>query len=373
MEDREAVSGMNDLVQTVSKFVAFSKDGILILDESGSLIEWNPAMEQLTGLLRSEVMGKKVWDIQYSLLPDARKGTSTYDHFRQVVQSILETGRSHALERTHEHEIRHTDATVRTVESFLFAIPTSKGFMISGILRDITDRKRADRALREANRKLNLMGSITRHDINNQLTILSGYHMLLETGSPGLPPAEIFSILNRATTKIQKILAFTKEYQDVGVKSPKWQPVYEMISSIRSVFDTAQVTISIEPACRDIEIFADPMLVKVFYNLIDNSLRHGVHVSEIRFSCARKNDHLCLIYEDNGAGIPDTIRPVLFERGKGKNTGYGMFLVREILAITGFTIVEKGEAGKGARFEIVIPGGSFRVVDTGGSTPPIRE
>ena len=373
MEDREAVPGLKDLVQTVSKFVEFSKDGILILDESGSLTAWNPALEDLTGLMRSEVLGKKVWDVQYSLLPDARKDTSTHDHFRQVVLSMLETGRSPALERTHEHEIRHTDASVRTVESFLFAIPTSKGFMISGILRDITERKRADRALLEANRKLNLMGSITRHDINNQLTILSGYHMLLETGSPGLPAAEIFSILNRATTRIQKILAFTKEYQDVGVKSPVWQQLDALISRAKSTLETAHVTISLEPSCRDIEILADPMLVKVFYNLIDNSLRHGEHVSEIRFSCARENDNLYLIYEDNGAGIPDTIRPVLFERGKGKNTGYGMFLVREILAITGFTIAEKGEAGKGARFEIVVPAGSFRVVDTGGPTPPIRE
>jgi PAS domain S-box-containing protein len=355
--------------EKVSRFVEFSKDGILIIDETGSLIAWNPAMEQISGRPRSEVLGKKVWDIQYSLLPDARKLPATYDHLRDLVMTILETGRSSSLERTHEHEIQRGDFTVRTVESFLFTIPAQKGFLVSGIMRDITDRKQADHALMEANRKLNLMSSITRHDINNQLMIISGYLMLLETGSPALPPGEIIGILNRAAAKIQKILAFTKEYQDVGVKSPVWQPLSGIIGAAISTLGTSHLTISIAPSCRDVEVFADPMIVKVFYNLVDNSLRHGETVSEIRVSCNRENDDLTIVYEDNGTGIADAIRPVLFERGKGKNTGYGMFLIREILAITGFTIAEKGTSAQGVRFEIRVPRGSYRTPGTGMPAP----
>jgi sensor histidine kinase regulating citrate/malate metabolism len=70
-----------------------------------------------------------------------------------------------------------------------------------------------------------------------------------------------------------------------------------------------------------------------------------------------------IVYEDDGIGISDKIRTVLFKRGKGKNTGYGMFLIREILTITGFSIAETGESGKGARFEIVVPECSFRETD----------
>jgi hypothetical protein len=50
----------------------------------------------------------------------------------------------------------------------------------------------------------------------------------------------------------------------------------------------------------------------------------------------------------------------IFELGFGKNTGYGLFLVREVLSITGFSIRETGEEGKGARFEISIPPGMYR-------------
>ena len=70
-----------------------------------------------------------------------------------------------------------------------------------------------------------------------------------------------------------------------------------------------------------------------------------------------------IVYEDNGIGISDKILPVFFERGNGKKTGYGMFLIREILMITGISITETGESGKRPRFEIVVPDGSFRDTD----------
>jgi len=368
MTMEEEVPGLCE--EKLSRFLEFSRDGILIVDETGSITAWNPAMEEISGRSRSDILGKKIWDVQYSLLPDAKKVPSALDHIRDQAQDILGTGSSPSLGHTHEHEILRPDLTVRTVESFLFTIPTEKGFLVSGIMRDITDRKKADHTLREVNRKLGLLSSITRHDINNQLMIFSGYLMLLDGENPALPRSEIMGILNRATAKIQKILAFTKEYQAVGITAPAWQPIGEIISMAKATLDTARVTLAIAPSCQNTEVLADPMIVRVFYNLLDNSLRHGETVTEIRFSCHREGGNLLIVYEDNGTGIAETIRPVLFERGKGKNTGYGMFLIREILAITGFTIAEKGATAGGVRFEITVPPGSFRAAGPGRSEPP---
>ncbi len=69
---------------------------------------------------------------------------------------------------------------------------------------------------------------------------------------------------------------------------------------------------------------------------------------------------LILLFEDNGAGIPVEDKPRLFTKGFGKNTGLGLFLSREILSITGISITENGEPGKGARFEIAVPKGMYR-------------
>jgi signal transduction histidine kinase len=101
---------------------------------------------------------------------------------------------------------------------------------------------------------------------------------------------------------------------------------------------------------------------KVFYNLIENSIRHGEHVTTVWFSAEENGDGLILRYRDNGIGIPENDKSKLFLKEFGKNTGLGLFLSREILSITGITITENGEPGKGARFEIMVPKGSYRFV-----------
>jgi signal transduction histidine kinase len=112
-----------------------------------------------------------------------------------------------------------------------------------------------------------------------------------------------------------------------------------------------------------ISVFADPMMEKVLFNLLDNSVRHGGRVTGISVTSRESGGDLILIWEDNGIGIPDEHKERIFERKFGKNTGLGMFLIREILSLTGITIRETGVPGKGARFEILVPKGAFK---TGG-------
>ena len=107
-------------------------------------------------------------------------------------------------------------------------------------------------------------------------------------------------------------------------------------------------------------MYADPLFEKIFYNLIDNSLRHGKQVSEIAITSKKDESGVTLVYEDNGTGIPPAEKVRIFERGYGKNTGLGLYLVQEILSLTDITIQETGKPGHGARFEIQIPQQSFR-------------
>ena len=100
---------------------------------------------------------------------------------------------------------------------------------------------------------------------------------------------------------------------------------------------------------------------KVMYNLVDNSVRHGVNLTKIRLSCHQKSGDMIIWYEDNGGGIIEAEKEKIFTKGFGKNTGLGMFLIREILSITGITIIETGEAGVGVRFEVLVPAGKWRI------------
>jgi signal transduction histidine kinase len=143
------------------------------------------------------------------------------------------------------------------------------------------------------------------------------------------------------------------------MQKPLWQPVDAALRKAASLLPADSITLSLE-GLEGIEIYADPLLVKVFYNLIDNSLRHGRQVSRIRIFAGMQGSGLRIVYTDDGIGISDGDKEKVFVRGKGRNTGMGLFLIREILAITGITIRENGEPGRGVRFEIAVPQERFR-------------
>ena len=113
-----------------------------------------------------------------------------------------------------------------------------------------------------------------------------------------------------------------------------------------------------------VEVYADALIEKVFYNLIENSLRHGGRVTHLSFSFEEEQNGAVITYRDDGEGISLEFKKKLFQRGFGKHTGLGLFLSREILSITGITITENGEPKNGVRFEIRVPKGSYRVTST---------
>jgi signal transduction histidine kinase len=228
----------------------------------------------------------------------------------------------------------------------------------STIAHDITDRKMAEKALEKTTKKLQLLNSITRHDMLNRITALLGY---LELSRDIIKDPLLIEYNQKELImikEIQKQIEFTRAYQDIGIKLPEWQNVHKSILTAASQLNTG--SIAVEPCEKTIEIYADPLLEKVFYNLIDNSIRYGEKLTRIR--CTHQvNEHgLILIYEDDGVGIPPEDKPKIFKKGFGKNTGLGLFLSHEILAITAITITENGEPNKGSRFEIRVPNGMYR-------------
>jgi len=162
--------------------------------------------------------------------------------------------------------------------------------------------------------------------------------------------------LEAATRAIRSQIEFTRVYQDLGTHEPQWQDLGMIMHRIH-----VPKTVTLNTSVDGVEVFADPMLEKVFSNLLDNSVRHGQHVTSIRVSHSKSEEGITIIWEDNGGGIAEEEKERIFERGFGKNTGYGLFLVSEILSISGITIRETGTEGHGARFEISVPSGGYRL------------
>jgi len=246
--------------------------------------------------------------------------------------------------------IYYTAAPVRdTSGSIIGAVET---------LNDITERKQLESALELTLRKLNLLSTITRHDILNKLTILSGALYLVEEYVSDPDGCEHLSRAKKTAGIIQHQIAFTREYQELGIKAPAWQKVSEVIRTAVQEMTSSTISFSVTPS--PFEIFADPLLVKVFYNLFDNARQHGERVTRITVADTISDSALIITIADDGAGISYEDKPFIFEQGFGKNTGFGLFLSREILAITGITIQEAGNPGEGALFKITVPKGGYR-------------
>ena len=216
-------------------------------------------------------------------------------------------------------------------------------------------------AYQRANVKLNLLSSITRHDILNQLTALKGYLELTDLSPED--PALLRKYHERElkiADSIQHQILFTREYQDIGVKDPVWQDLNLSLIRAKGRLDLGNVTATIDRT--DLEIYADPLFDKVFYNLIDNALTYGGEkLTTIRITTHESDQGLMILCDDDGGGISETDKKRLFERGYGKHTGLGLYLCREILQITGISIAETSAPGCGARFEIHVPKGAYRV------------
>jgi len=225
--------------------------------------------------------------------------------------------------------------------------------------RRVTERTRAEETVRQANRKLNLLNSITRHDILNQLTVIIGYLEILDGMVPSKNSPEYISRIEAASAAIKKQIQFTAEYQDIGASPPHWHRLQDVVQQAGGSLRRVGVTLKTE--LDDLEIYADALLARVFFNLFENSLSHGVTVTEISVSYAPDGDGMLLVVEDNGLGVPEELKEKIFSMGYGASSGYGLFLIREILDMTGITIREAGTPGSGARFEIRVPRETYRM------------
>jgi PAS domain S-box-containing protein len=231
------------------------------------------------------------------------------------------------------------------------------------VISDISDIRKIEEALSQANKKINLLSGITRHDINNQLALQMGYLSILEDTPLDPSQKEYFQMVMTAAERISAMIKFTREYEQIGESAPAWQDCHRLVDAgaKEALLGKVRVNNSLPSGT---EILSDPLIGGVFYNLIDNAARYGGKITTIRFYAEKAEDVHLIVCEDDGNGVPTGDKERIFERGFRKNTGMSLFLSREILDITGITISETGEPGKGARFELRVPKDKWRM--TGG-------
>jgi PAS domain S-box-containing protein len=315
--------------------------GIVLLDRIGRIIEMNQAADQFFGTTGKDIMGFSIKEV----LPP-------YE-IPYPGQTDPAGGHRQTLRRERDGMVQYIDLQCIPLSN---AAGKRKGYVV--LLREITDQHLTDQSLAMARKKINLLTGITRHDILNQLTIMIMHNELLRDAikDPGI--LKSLHEQEKAAATIQRQIAFTKDYEKLGENLPQWMDMLKIFSKHKEDFGHDYIRYNIR--MEGLEVFADPLITRVFHNLLEDSLRFGEKVTAVSLSHEQHKDGLTIVYQDNGIGINTEDKEKIFRRGSGKRSGFGLFFSREILSLTGITIIETGKPGTGVRFEISVPWGMFR-------------
>jgi len=337
-----------------------SLDGIGLADLDFTIFYMNDAMLDLWGLeSRDEVIGDHIPE----MVPREQGVTM------EILEALRTTGRWHG-----EVPFHRRDGTSLTVHMSTTKVRDREGDPLCYIasFHDITAQKQAETEIREANRKLNLLTQITRHDILNSVMVAEGY-LDLTRDEAGGELAGCLQKIEDAISEIERQIEFTRDYQAMGEAPPRWQdpgPQVQRCLEKNPVPDGVGVTVDLPP----VEIFADRMLEKVFCNIVRNAVLHAEGMTALSITAGRQDGDLVIAFADDGPGIPADLKDAIFKPAFKRRHGHGLFLVSEILDLTGISIAECGTPGEGARFEITVPADRWRLQNredyTGGDHTP---
>jgi PAS domain S-box-containing protein len=319
----------------------------IVVAQKGFLTLVNPRMVQMIGYSEEELRSRPFTEFIH---PD--------DRDMVMGMHVRRTGGENPPSR-YSFRLIHKDGDILWIEISSVVIDWEGSPASMNFLMDITERKQAEEALRESNRKLRLLTSLTRHDIFNQLSTIDLFQTMALESSDLRKIHECINHARIAGNRIETIIGFTREYEDFGVVSSGWKCISPLVESAADEVKPDGIIIE-NQIPEYLEVYVDPIIRKVFTTLIENAARHGINTKKIRFFCETSGEDLVIVCEDDGSGIPVTDKERIFEHGYGSHTGIGLFLSKEILSITGLSIQERGEYGHGARFEILVPSGSFR-------------
>ncbi len=315
------------------------------LEPDSRILNVNPRFEELFGYSLEEIKGRHINDV---IVQKAKKEEAeTLD--RKAVEGYV----------YFNTERRRKDGFAVPVA--VSAAPIKAEGKLVGIVamyKDISQLKSAEKRLVTLNEKLQVVGQLTRHDVRNKLSTIIGNAYLLKKQFVG--DGRVLDKLKDMETAVQqitKIFEFAKTYESLDVEELTYMDVAKSVDEAAALFPDLKGA-KMTNNCYGLMVLADSLLRQLFYNLVDNSLKYGKKTKMIKvYYEADGRDKLRLVYEDDGVGISEAEKPKLFKEGysTGGSTGYGLYLIKKMTEVYGWTIEETGEPGKGAQFTITVP------------------
>jgi PAS domain S-box-containing protein len=317
-------------------------DLITILDKEHRIIRVNDSLTKRLGLKCEEIIGKKCYEVIHGL----SQPPSWCPHSLTVVDE-----KEHIVEMTEPRlggQFAVSTSLIKNTNGSISAVH---------VARDITQLKKAEERLEVVNGKLRVVGKLTRHDVGNKLMIIVYTTYLLKKRYGKDPEiANYLSNIDSAAAMANRIFDFSRYYEKIGAEEQATIKIKSCFEEAVELFSNLG-KIEVINETEGLTVVADSLLQQLFYNLIDNTLKHGKTVTKIKLHYQRDANQVKLYYEDDGVGVPEENKVNIFSEGftTGDGAGLGLSMIKKMMDVYNWSIQENGLPGNGIRFEIIIP------------------
>jgi PAS domain S-box-containing protein len=343
-------------------------DGIITIDARGLIQSVNPSVERIFGYTAEEMLGRNV----NMLMPEP-----FFSEHDQYLSNYVTTGQKKIIGLGREVQGQRKDGTVFPLDLAVSEIVLEGQRLFTGLVRDITDRKRTENELKEAvenlsrsNSELEQFAYVASHDLQEPLRMVASYVQLLSRRYQGKLDAEADQFINFAVDgamRMQKLIQDLLTFSRVGHRGQTFKPV-----DLHRIIDQAMENLHLFIQENDAKITFEHLpvvygdeseLLQLFQNLLDNALKFRSTVApQVHLSARMDNRHWEITIKDNGIGIDakyfDRIFLVfqrLHNKEKYSGTGIGLAICKKIVERHGGRIWVGTPDDPGATFHFTLP------------------
>ena len=336
--------------QTLKALFAYNPEAIVFMDKNFRVTDVNRSFTELFKFTFENIKGQKIMDV---IVPDGLEKES------RTIEGLIAKGPVTFRTKRKRRDGSIIDVSLsggplavkgKIVGFFMVFLDISNLIIVQNVLASALSNAEL------LNEKIIVLGGFTRHDVRNKLGLIAGNLYLARNKCKIEPNLEKYlSKIDDSIKNICDIFDFAKTYEMIGVEELVTVDIGKMVQNALSLFADLK-GVKVENKCAGFEVIADSLLTQVFYNLIDNSLKYGEKTSTISIFAQKLSEgSVKLCFKDDGVGLDKNLRGHLFERGFGKGTGFGLYLIRKICEVYGWTVKENGQPGQGVQFEFMIP------------------
>jgi PAS domain S-box-containing protein len=349
-------------------------DAIITIDHQGGIVEFNPGAEKMFGWPRVEAIGKPLVDL---VIPKTLK-----EKFQQGMLQYLATGHGPILDKRLELPAVRSDGTEFPVELAVTRIFLPGPPMFTGYIRDVTERKKLEDALREravqlseADRRKNEFLATLAHELRNPLApIRNGLQILRLCDGDRQATGQALDMMDRQLSQmvhliddlldLSRVSRGTIELRKQRIELAK--VVEHAVEMSRPVVELAghRLTLAVPPN----PIFVDAdltRLAQVFSNLLNNAAKYTEPGGDIRLLVEQLNGEVVVSVRDNGIGIPRDMLPHVFDMFTAVNRnlqrsqgglGIGLSIVKKLVEMHGGLVEATSDGdGMGSQFVVRLP------------------